>query len=415
MMILKIGKQKHDTFFFQHHSETELKKDNSQANEPKFIATELKRADLEEMHHTYCRSSYTAKMITFTWEINNFTAISKIFSRLTSTSFPLETNEYKIEMVTPYTESTEVNPAEDKVKFYLHATQPVRGSYVIRILNEHEERHLSKMIGHFTNTILLAEVTENDLNQFCISHSSHMLTINFVLEILEDHLDNVSHITISQNMVQKYLADDQSHNDNVESLKFLVMDKYFKVPIYLLRAIKSCYFNTLCDKYETDSDTNENGILINDNPDLFKQILLFIMHDITPKPNDYESIKNLIILSDKYDVAKLKHICERYLLRHIDFSTVLNLLRIAIASNATYLATHTIAFIKLHIKRYADAPELQNLSGEIGNKMIQLMKQFDIKIAQTRPSFCFMSHLYTVDLMNLIIDSNHNQLQINSA
>jgi hypothetical protein len=316
-------------------------------------------------------------------------------------------------MVTPYPEtSTETDLAEDKIKFYLHATQAVRGSCIIRMLNEHEEQEFSKIIGQFVNTTLLAEVTEKDLNQFCISHTSHMLTINFILEILEDHLDIASQVTMSQNMVQKCLVDNISHK-NTESLKFIVKDKHnikhFKIPICSLRAIKSCYFCSICDQYETGNVNNTNGLIVYDNPNLFNWIFLFIMYGITPEPNDYELIKDMIIISHKYNVRELKYICEKYLVRYIDFDTVLNLMSIAFTSNATYLATYTIAFIKLHIKRYANAPELQNLPENISNKVIKLMKNIEVKTMQPHPSFSFTSHLYTTDLkMKMMVDPNHN-------
>jgi len=312
-------------------------------------------------------------------------------------------------MVTPYLESsTELDLEEDKIKFYLHATQPVRGSCIIRIINEHEEQEFSKIIGCFMNTTLLAETTENDLNQFCLSHSSHMLTINFVLEILEDCLDIASQLTMSENMVQKCLFENTPPN-NMELLKFVVNGKHFKAPIYSLRAAKSCYFNKICDQYETDKKINADGLIIRDNPDLFNRVLLFIMYAITPEPNDYQLIKDLMIASHKYDVLKLKHICEKYLVHYIDFGTVLNLMSIALTHDATYLATYTIAFIKLHIKRYANAPELQNLPEEMSDKVIKLMKKIEIRTMQPRPSFSFTSHLYTTDLkMKMMVDSNHN-------
>ncbi|XP_024868180.1 BTB and MATH domain-containing protein 43-like [Temnothorax curvispinosus] len=134
--------------------------------------------------------------------------------------------------------------------------------------------------------------------------------------------------------------------------------------------------------------------LVTDNEiQSFEQILMYITTGSTLQLEQrYYMLKNLLTAADKYDVPTLKLACEHYLLRHITFESAVELIQLAILSNAKFLETHSASFIKLHIKEFRDTKAFQSLSQENLSKIMEYIeKSKPLEISTRKFSSPFMT------------------------
>ncbi|XP_024881127.1 BTB and MATH domain-containing protein 43-like [Temnothorax curvispinosus] len=191
--------------------------------------------------------------------------------------------------------------------------------------------------------------------EFEIFHNLIDKTIRMKLYDLEDSI------------VDKFRCKDE------ESIEFIVGKNQYIISRKLLHATDSSYFKYICLTHK-EKVKNMTDELVTDNEiQSFEQILMYFTTGSIEQR--YYMLKDLLTAADKYDVPRLKLICEHYLLRHITFENAVELIQLAFSSNAKFLETNLATFIKLHIEEIRDTIAFKSLSREDSNKIMELIEK----------------------------------------
>ncbi|XP_071578520.1 speckle-type POZ protein-like [Temnothorax nylanderi] len=161
---------------------------------------------------------------------------------------------------------------------------------------------------------------------------------------------------------------------NEKSIKFIVGEEQYVISKKLLCDTNSSYFKIICLTHDGKEKDMTNELATDNELQTFKQILVFILTG-SIEQCDYDMLKKLLTAADKYDVPTLKLTCEHCLLRYITFKNVVELIQLALLSNAKFLETHSTTFIKFHIKEITNTKEFQSLSQEDLNKVLELIEK----------------------------------------
>ncbi|XP_024886042.1 BTB and MATH domain-containing protein 43-like [Temnothorax curvispinosus] len=240
--------------------------------------------------------------------------------------------------------------------------------------------------GLISDMTLLIEVSDYS----CISTEAFI--IHCKIENFHQLISNTIHMNLqpSTTVFKKVKSFEGSTlefiSKNEKSIKFIVGEEQYVIPKKLLCDTNSSYFKIIClTRGEKEKDmTNE---LATDNElQTFKQILVFILTG-SIKQCDYEMLKKLLTAADKYDVPTLKLTCEYYLLRYITIKNAVELIQLALLSNAKFLETHSTIFIKFYVKEIMDTKEFQNLPQEDLNKVLELIEKCETLESRTIQSF----------------------------
>ncbi|XP_044444805.1 BTB/POZ and MATH domain-containing protein 2-like [Triticum aestivum] len=79
--------------------------------------------------------------------------------------------------------------------------------------------------------------------------------------------------------------------------------------------------------------------------EVFKALLQFIYLDSPPRPLEKTMAERLLVAADRYELEKLKLICEAALLRHVDLSSVAAALALAERHHCSVLRTACVQFL----------------------------------------------------------------------
>lgn len=173
------------------------------------------------------------------------------------------------------------------------------------------------------------------------------LTISFQFEVLE----NIFHNTISENVVEDLRVlniDTLVSNEESDSLvKFVIDKKYLYINKDLLCS-KSTVFEAMFNSEMEENKNNE--IKISDIKfDVFNHLLLYVESgSLTDLENCTETLYDLIVAADKYNIKDLLLSCEKLLILNTSKDNVVKHLRVAHLNNAQSLEKYAIKFIKLY-------------------------------------------------------------------
>ncbi|KAH0948741.1 hypothetical protein HN011_000065 [Eciton burchellii] len=293
-----------------------------------------------------------------------------------SAAFP-ETALLKIEMQLSHMSSEYKN---DVIKFYIHTEKPFRGVCDISANHLDKNELCTSIAGCMGNRSCLYETTIQALLQHV---NENTLTLNFTFVIFHEMLNETMHI-MSKSLNQTITKEKQNFLDNSFSSSqviFKTNDNTYKVSKQLLYATNSCYFTLVCKTYEAGKEDEDITVIIDDMPDSFLTMLMFIKTGTLPQSISYDDAKmlELLILAYRYDVKDLKIICERYLIRNINLANVIKYLDIAIKFEAKVLEEYVMAFIKFHFKELIRIEEFQELSQSYLEKIMKSFQQFEMK------------------------------------
>ncbi|XP_024878375.1 protein maternal effect lethal 26-like [Temnothorax curvispinosus] len=155
-----------------------------------------------------------------------------------------------------------------------------------------------------------------------------------------------------------------------ESIKFIIGGKPHVISKKSLCATNSSYFKNICLTHKEIDMTNE---LVTDKEiRSFYQILLYIATG-SIEQKDYWTLKDLLTAADKYDVPRLKLICERNLICCITIDNAIELLQFALSSNTKFLARLSKIYIKYYIERIKNTKEFRDLPQENLNKIMEFI------------------------------------------
>ncbi|CAL1689619.1 unnamed protein product [Lasius platythorax] len=137
---------------------------------------------------------------------------------------------------------------------------------------------------------------------------------------------------------------------------------------------KSKVFKAMFECGLKESETNE--IEITDiRYDILKELLSFVQTGHLSKKLEeinIDTIFELFITADKYDIENLKLKCELYLITNTTIENVVEHLKIAHLNNGTILEKYAKEFIKLYFKDIMDTPNFITLMQKYPELLIQI-------------------------------------------
>lgn len=284
------------------------------------------------------------------------------------------------------------------IHFSLLSKKAFTGSCTTTIKFPNGTAPLSRSIsGRISTTTFLFDMKESQYNH---CDDTDTLVIHCKLKIFHILMSNTVHLNsqLASTILSKDLSMFESFKDlNLDkfegtSIKFIVGKEQYVIPKKLLLATNSNYFKNICFTHEEKEKDMTNELTDSELP-AFQEMLVFIIIG-SIRSNNYNMLQKLLITADKYDVATLKLMCEHYLLHYINVYNATELMQLAFSSNAAYLETHSATFIKLYIKEVMNTKEIQNLSQESANKILELIKKCKLHKFHTNNFFSSGPHIH---------------------
>jgi len=120
-------------------------------------------------------------------------------------------------------------------------------------------------------------------------------------------------------------------------------------------------------------ESQTNKITIQDTkPVVFKAFLEYLYTDSTTI-ND-EIAADLLILSNKYIVPRLKAICEEFLARKLRVKNIVDMINLAEKHDANYLKEYALKFMIINRNIICDTQDISKLSKEVLVELFKLRK-----------------------------------------
>ncbi|XP_071625483.1 speckle-type POZ protein-like [Temnothorax longispinosus] len=222
-----------------------------------------------------------------------------------------------------------------------------------------------------------------------VSDRSYISTEAFIIHCKIEHFHNLINNTIHMNLQPSapVFKEVKSLEDSTfefasknESFKFIVGEEEYVISKKLLCDTNSSYFKYICRTHKEKEKDMTNELVTDNEVESFKQVLLYITTDSIDQ-GDYEMLKNLLTAADKYDVPSLKLTCQHYLLCSLTIENAVELMQLALSSNAKYLETHSATFFKFYMKEMRDTIAFKSLSQEDLNKIMELIEKSKFEVS----------------------------------
>ncbi|XP_024894071.1 uncharacterized protein LOC112468903 [Temnothorax curvispinosus] len=340
---------------------TENTPKKEQTVSPPFLPLYIKRCCITKLEST---------IFDYSWTIEEYESYSTIKDMISS--FP-EIGQCEILMnVLRDNSSSSIKG----IKLNILTNNSFHGSCETTIKRSSGEYIFSKFIsGHISNMTLLIEFLTQDIDL------GNSLIINCKFEIFCKLINNIIHMDLlpSSTKLSKnvtYFKDpsfDMFEYKNEESIKFIIGGKPHVISKKSLCATNSSYFKNICFTQEIEKDMT-NELVTDKEKRSFYQILLYIATG-SIEQCDYDMLKQLLTAADKYDVQSLKSTCEHYLLHVISIYNAMDLIELALLSNAKFLETHSATFIKIHIEVIKNTKQYRDLPQENLIKIMELIEK----------------------------------------
>ncbi|TVU30634.1 hypothetical protein EJB05_22265, partial [Eragrostis curvula] len=208
----------------------------------------------------------------------------------------------------------------------------------------------------------------------------------------EDRAAAPPFISIPPSDIHKHFGDLLSSNDGTD-VTFQVAGQTFKAHRYIL-AVRSQVFKAQLLGMMRESRADEDYCIRIDDMQarVFSHLLHFVYTDFLPEMDRQEEAlmaQHLLEAADRYDMQRLKLICEDNLSRHLEVSTVATTLVLAEQHNCEGLKQACIAFFK---SRYTLEAVMATDGFEHLSKSCPALRSFPCSTKQkpdTSPVFCY--------------------------
>ncbi|CAL4916787.1 unnamed protein product [Urochloa decumbens] len=164
----------------------------------------------------------------------------------------------------------------------------------------------------------------------------------------EDRIALGTFMAVPPSDLSQHLANLFTTKDGAD-VTFHVAGETFKAHRFLL-ATRSLVFKAELLGGMKESRAKGDCIRIDDMlPQVFKTLLHFVYNDLLPEMEEQEEVvmaQHLLEAADRYDMQRLKLICEDKLCRHLDVSTVATTLVLSEQHNCQGLKEACIEFLK---------------------------------------------------------------------
>ncbi|XP_015124904.1 TD and POZ domain-containing protein 3 [Diachasma alloeum] len=112
---------------------------------------------------------------------------------------------------------------------------------------------------------------------------------------------------------------------------------------------------------EMKEGTNNEVVISDVKLDVMKNVLSYLYTGSDQALNDVDMAMKMLIVAEKYNMEKLKTLCERKLFRHLTISNALQMLNFATIHNAQNLVEKVWTFVLKHKEKVVLEPYLETL------------------------------------------------------
>ncbi|XP_051161489.1 speckle-type POZ protein-like [Leptopilina boulardi] len=229
-------------------------------------------------------------------------------------------------------------------------------------------------LGKFPNTKIILITTKNisdfkkivpcdNLQKLTYKHFSSDLYINLRVTPLrsEQKINNIVPPSTNYNNFKPFLM-----SDHLSDVTFKIDNKEFPAHKIML-ASASPVFEKMFSHQMKENITNT--VELNDtDPDAFKEMLNFIY---TGNVDNLDNVAfGLYILANKYDISKLKIICEQYLEKCLAVYNVISIFELSDRYNSLHLKQKCIEYIDKNFTKVKETKEFNDLNKELSMELL---------------------------------------------
>ncbi|XP_071578512.1 uncharacterized protein [Temnothorax nylanderi] len=325
---------------------------------------------------SYSQTRFEVTTSDYTWKIDQFGRLAAIVDTLNSPPFG-ENNQYKIQM------NISRQDLLCAIRISIRTNTAFSGSCTTTIMHPPETVLASRSIScRISDMTLLIDVSDD----------SYISTEAFIIHCKIEHFHQLISNTIHMNLqlqppptvFKEIKLSENSTFDfqlfNEKSIKFIIGEEQYVISKKLLCDTNSSYFKYMCLTHKEKEKDMTNELVTDNEIESFKQVLLYITTDSIDQGN-YGMLKKLLTAADKYDVPTLKLTCQHYLLRSLTIENAVELMQLALSSNAKYLETHSATFFKFYMKEIRDTIAFKSLSQEDLNKIMEFIEKSKFEVS----------------------------------
>ncbi|XP_043462247.1 protein roadkill-like [Leptopilina heterotoma] len=312
--------------------------------------TESEKSGEESLHESL-------GVTNFSWIVKNYDNVISSDGVITSNVFPVEG-----------TPSLKCTIQIDKIDSSYCSSRIKAGDYVhFQIFNVQSESHFSEKI--FKIKLALGIVRKKKLyfkNRCAISRFKYFIDENEIRKILTNNdclhlnlqikqLSTAKKSTIENNFQSFFL------NDTLSDVTFNVENTNFPAHKIVLASMSPVFEKMFAHQMK---ENITNIVVIEEiDPEVFKEMLRFIY---TGKIENSKQVAfRLHELADKYDVKKLRIICEQYLENYLTVKNAIAVLQLADSHNSVNLKKKSINFIQKNFNEIGTMDAFKNVKQEL--------------------------------------------------
>ncbi|XP_032665541.1 TD and POZ domain-containing protein 1-like [Odontomachus brunneus] len=286
----------------------------------------------------YCRTEEDISTLTFTWEIANFWDIYQL-------QLPIYTGIINSEDV-----QFQLNTDKEKQNLYLYLMSTHKYVGICHVFLKNNEPNFYETINMTDKIIYICSIPIILLLKNTTKYlPNNTLTIYIKCEWYNNVSQKTMYTTISKSYNTSSENIKETDLDKESLVTFIIGDKRLYANKNLICA-KSTVFQAMFHCEMKEGITNE--VKITDvKYDVLKLLLSYIKVCFIPDHIDnVDTLSDLFIAADKYDLQDLKTLCELLLMTLINVENYLELLAKICLYNTKYLEKYILKFIQIQPK-----------------------------------------------------------------
>ncbi|XP_062517166.1 uncharacterized protein LOC134192443 [Corticium candelabrum] len=253
------------------------------------------------------------------------------------------------------------------------------GNHKIRIISSTMET-MTTLVGCGEKGLVDGNGEEVKLNYprcLLLNESTHTLYFTQQhcirkVDLQQYFIPPLPNLDVSLGEDQMFLVD----NKDLADVVFQVEDKQIfacKCVLIARNSYFSCLFSSGMKESHPSGDGHVTTIAIQDaSYDAFRALIVYLITDkVSVDVNDWKMVCQLLILSDRFLVSKLKSYCEQIVARHIRVENAVEVLCLSDTHNIPLLKEQAITFICNHLDVMKGRAEMEQLSSSLLLEIIQ--------------------------------------------